>query len=152
MVAYKFTFDKSLCFQCGVCADLCPVNALDYTRARHKNLEDSPGFTNERAEDMTEYPVQVNKCIGCMICPTECPVSCITISQVEAEPEYLPIQGPMKLEEAKDTDFGLMNYTKVRPSKIKTKDVWGKQYVYRPLRRKSATQTLDEKDIIQTQT
>ncbi len=150
-MAFEFTFDKTLCFQCGVCADLCPVNALDYTRARHKNLEDSPGYTNERAEDMTEYPVQVNRCIGCMICPTECPVACITIKQADKEPQYLPVQGPMKTEEATESDFGLSQYTKVRPTKNKTKEPWGKQYIYRPLRRKSATQTLDESDIIATQ-
>ncbi len=137
---FKFNFDNTLCIQCGICGDVCPVNALDFTRPRHKNVEDEKSDADV-AVDMTEYPIQVNKCIGCMICPEECPVSCITIEGVEKEPGYAPVQGPMYTEEATKDTFQLSKYTKVRPTRIKVKDAWGKEYVYIPRRRKSTTQT-----------
>ena len=88
---YKFTFDKDICIQCGICGDTCPVNALDFTRPGHKNVE-SEKNSFSATPDMTEYPIQVNRCIGCMICPEECPVSCITILQAEKEPKYAQIK------------------------------------------------------------
>ncbi|MHB1830583.1 MAG: 4Fe-4S binding protein [Candidatus Micrarchaeaceae archaeon] len=143
---FKYTFDNSLCIQCGICGDVCPVNALDFTRARHKNVEDEMGKANIDV-DMTEYPIQVDKCIGCMICPEECPVSCITILKEDKEPEYAPRQGPMVTEEPAADEFSLSKYTKLRPTRIKVRDPWGKIYIYRPHRRKSVTGTWDEEDM-----
>lgn len=143
---YKFTFDDNVCIQCGMCGDVCPVNALDFTRPRHKNVEDTR-YSDDVTTDMTEYPIQVNRCIGCMICPEECPVSCITIEKADQEPRYARPQGPMLTEEpAKDT-FELSKYTKIRPTKVKVKDPWGHEYVYIPKRRKSQSETLDEQDM-----
>ncbi len=138
---FKFVFDDTLCIQCGMCGDVCPVNALDFTRPRHKNVEDTKKEADARIEDMTEYPIQVNKCIGCMICPEECPVSCISIIKADKEPKYYPMQGPMLTEEPTKDTFELSRYTKVRPTKVKVKDAWGHEYTYIPKRRKSATQT-----------
>ena len=137
---YKYTFDNKVCIQCGVCGDVCPVNALDFTRARHKNLEDS-SESKDNKEDMTEFPIQVDKCIGCMICPEECPVSCIRILKTDNEPLYAERQGPMLTEEPVKDEFSLSKYTKLRPTRIKTKDPWGKVYIYTPRRRKSQTGT-----------
>lgn len=137
---FKFTFDSSTCIQCGICGDACPVNALDFTRPRHAHIEDTKSETDE-TEFMTEYPMQVSKCTGCMICPNECPVSCISIVKTDKEPKYEPTQGPMlDIEPTKD-EFALSKYTHVRPTRIKVRDPWGHEYVYRPLRRKSKTQT-----------
>lgn len=144
---YKFTFDDSICIQCGICGDVCPVNTLDFTRPRHKNVEDFEA-TRDNVEDMTEYPIQVAKCIGCMICPEECPVSCITIQQAEKEPEYASKQGPMLTEEPTKDTFELSRYTKLRPTKAKVKDPWGRAYIYIPKRRKSQTGTWNEKDML----
>lgn len=98
---------------------------------------------------MTEYPVQVNKCIGCLICQEECPVSCITIIEVDEEPQYYPQQGPEDIKEPEAGAFGLSEYTKVRPTKFKSKDPWGREYVYRSKQRKSTTETwigMDEEE------
>ncbi len=143
---FKFTFDNSVCIQCGVCGDVCPVNTLDFTRARHKNVEDSLADA-DIATDMTEYPIQVSKCIGCMICPEECPVSCITIEKADTEPQYAALQGPMLTEEPSKDEIRLSKYTKLRPHRVKVKDPWGKVYIYRPHRRKSVTQTWDTKEM-----
>ncbi len=143
---YKFTFDKDICIQCGVCGDVCPVNTLDFVRPRHRNVESQRGSESVTL-DMTEYPIQVSKCIGCMICPEECPVSCITILQADKEPKYAARQGPMLTEEPAKDEFALSKFTKLRPTKVKVKDPWGNEYVYRPHRRKSMTQTMDEPDM-----
>lgn len=128
-----------------MCGDVCPVNTLDFTRPIHKNVEDDRE-TSDDAEDMTEYPIQVNKCIGCLICQEECPVSCITILKVDSEPKYFPAQGPKVTEEPTKDTFELSKYTKLRPTKVKVKDPWGHEYIYRPKRRKSATETWEGMD------
>lgn len=137
---FKFSFDKEVCIQCGICGDVCPVNTIDFTRPRHRNPEDI-----ENAEGniihMTEFPLQVSRCIGCMICQEECPVSCITILKEDKEPQYQQIQGPILSEEPTKDTFELSKYTQVRPTRVKTKDPWGHEYIYRPKRRKSTTGT-----------
>ena len=125
---------------------MCPVNTLDFTRPRHGLVEDEVG-KKSMTLDMTEYPIQVAKCIGCNICQEECPVSCITILQSDKEPRYEPKQGPMYIEEPTKDTFELSKYTKVRPTRAKVKDPWGHLYTYIPKRRKSQTETLEEQDM-----
>ncbi|MDE1851116.1 MAG: 4Fe-4S dicluster domain-containing protein [Candidatus Micrarchaeota archaeon] len=144
---YAFTFDDSICIQCGICADVCPVNTLDFTRPRHAHVEDTKESV-DLTTDMTEYPIQVDKCIGCMICPEECPVSCITITSADKEPKYAARQGPMLTEEPAKDEFSLSKYTKVRPTRVKSKDPWGHEYIYIPKRRKSRASTWNEKDML----
>ncbi len=144
---YQFTFDNTICIQCGVCGDVCPVNTLDFTRPMHKNVEDTATDHDEAVVDMTEYPIQVARCIGCNICQEECPVSCITIIDVQKEPAYAPIQGPLTREEPIQDEFALSKYTKLRPSKVKVRDPWGREYIYTPKRRKGSTETWTEKDM-----
>lgn len=139
-MAFKFSFDKEVCIQCGICGDVCPVNTLDFTRPRHKNPEDNSKEYMD-VTHMTEFPIQVNKCIGCLICQEECPVSCITILKADAEPKYAKIQGRMLTEEPTKDTFELSKYTRVRPTKVKTRDPWGKEYIYVPKRRKGTTET-----------
>jgi ferredoxin len=137
---FKFSFDNQVCIQCGICGDVCPVNTLDFTRPRHKNPEDTER-TNMDLLHMTEFPIQVNKCIGCLICQEECPVSCITILKADTEPKYAKIQGPMLTEEPTKDTFELSKHTRVRPTRVKTRDPWGKEYIYTPKRRKGTTGT-----------
>ena len=142
---FKYTFDAETCIQCGICGDVCPVNALDFTRPKHTHIEDKQN-SSDTVNYMTEYPIQVSKCTGCMICPNECPVSCITIVKTDREPKYEPKQGPMLDQEPTKDEFSLSKYTKSRPYKIKVKDPWGHEYIYRPLRRKSTTQTWENEE------
>ncbi len=125
---------------------MCPVNTLDFTRPRHANPEDDKSEEPLQLS-MTEYPIQVAKCIGCMICQEECPVSCITIEKADKEPKYATRQGPMLTEEPAKDEFSLSKYTKVRPTKVKTKDPWGHEYTYIPKRRKGNAKTWNEKDM-----
>lgn len=142
---FKFSFDDKICVQCGICGDSCAIDSLDFTRPLHANIEDTKTDTND-ARFMTEYPMQISKCTGCMICQNECPVACITILETTKEPAYKPAQGPMLEQRPAEGEFQLSRYTHVRPYGIKTKDPWGKEYFYRPLRRKSRTHTWENSE------
>ena len=56
-MGYRITVDQSNCINCGVCMDVCPVQALDMTRPERPGVEagGGPGFPFNW---MMEYPVQ----------------------------------------------------------------------------------------------
>lgn len=83
-MAYRISVDRSGCFNCGACMDLCPVHALDMTRSTGPGLEAGPGGPNGTPW-MMEYPVQVGTCIGCEICVRECPVQVLSL---RVDPEW----------------------------------------------------------------
>jgi ferredoxin len=101
---FAVTIDPTICFNCGVCMDVCPIRTLDMTRP------DAPGpeatfFRNSAPTPpypwMMAAPVQVSHCNGCTICVRECPVQAITIAASATEPVLAPRQGPI-LTEPKD--------------------------------------------------
>lgn len=99
-MAYRFLVDRTGCLNCGACMDVCPVQALDMTRNAVSPVEAGfdafPRSAPIGAKPwMMEFPVQVDECIGCQICATECPTAVITI-EASAEPAaYAPAQGPI---------------------------------------------------------
>ena len=92
-MGYRIDIDHPNCINCGICMDVCPVQALDMTR---------PGVPGPEAVGgmgplawMMEHPIQVGECVGCSICIRECPVNVMTLStQVEAT-ALAPRQGPI---------------------------------------------------------
>jgi NADPH-dependent glutamate synthase beta subunit-like oxidoreductase/NAD-dependent dihydropyrimidine dehydrogenase PreA subunit len=96
-VAYRFQVDRSNCLNCGVCMDVCPVQALDMTRTVTPTIESGV----ERASDaggkpwMMEFPVQSGECIGCQLCAIECPTAVIDIVGVAGRVELAGVQGPI---------------------------------------------------------
>ncbi len=106
-----------------------------------------PPGRHAAVEDIAGYPIRVNKCIGCLICQEECQVPCIAILKADREPRYMPKQGPMRVEEPTKDTFELSKYTKVRPTRVKTKEPWSHEYAYIPKRRKPQTEALDEPDM-----
>ncbi len=98
-MGYRITIDQANCINCGICMDVCPVQALDMTRPTRPGVELSGG-SGSPLPWMMEYPVQVGECIGCSMCVSECPVSVVHLSS-QAEPTHLaPRQGPAALAEA----------------------------------------------------
>ncbi len=72
------------CINCGVCMDVCPVQALDMSRPAGPGVEFG-GAAGVPFDWMMEHPVQVGECIGCSICIRECPVVVMTLDSVEGE-------------------------------------------------------------------
>jgi len=57
------------CTGCGVCADVCPDEAIKITRAM-------------------AYPEPVpGKCRGCLTCISECPFDAIEVSEIQSAQE-----------------------------------------------------------------
>ena len=92
-MGYRITIDRGNCINCGVCMDVCPVQALDMTRPRAGGIE--TGGVGRPFDWMMEYPVQVGECIGCNMCIRECPVVVMTLDSVAGPTPLEPRQGPL---------------------------------------------------------
>ena len=92
-MGYRITIDRGNCINCGVCMDVCPVQALDMSRPQRGGTE--TGGVGRPFDWMMEYPVQVGECIGCNMCIRECPVVVMTLDSVAGPTPILPRQGPL---------------------------------------------------------
>ena len=79
-MGYRIDIDDGHCINCGICMDVCPVEALDMTRPLAAGIEAGP--TGGPLSWMMERPVQVGECIGCGICVRECPVVVMSLATV----------------------------------------------------------------------
>jgi NADH-quinone oxidoreductase subunit F len=93
-MGYRIAIDRGNCINCGVCMDVCPVQALDMSRPGHAGVEAGGGFGLPLTW-MMEYPVQVGECIGCSMCVRECPVDVMTLDSVAGATPLAPRQGPI---------------------------------------------------------
>jgi NADPH-dependent glutamate synthase beta subunit-like oxidoreductase/NAD-dependent dihydropyrimidine dehydrogenase PreA subunit len=92
-MGYRISIDHDNCFNCGVCMDVCPVQALDMSRPERPGIESGPG--GSPFNWMMEHPVQVGECIGCSICIRECPVVVMTLDSVPGATPLAPLPGPV---------------------------------------------------------
>ncbi len=93
-MGYRITIDQRGCFNCGVCMDVCPVQALDMSRPTNGGPE-TGSRDGAPLRWMMEFPTQVGECIGCGICVRECPVVVVTLDSVPGETPLVPRQGPI---------------------------------------------------------
>ncbi len=93
-MGYRITIATGGCINCGVCMDVCPVQALDMTRPDHGGIEAGPSGALP-LRWMMEYPTQVGECIGCGICVRECPVQVVMLDAVAGLAPLAPRQGPL---------------------------------------------------------
>jgi len=98
-MGYRITIDNGGCINCGICMDVCPVQALDMTRPTRAGVEFSGG-PGSPLRWMMEYPVQTGECIGCTMCVNECPVSVVHLDTVAGTTPVAPSQGPITMAEA----------------------------------------------------
>src|SRR5690348_7265110 len=93
VMGYRIDIDHGNCINCGVCMDVCPVQALDMSRPDHPGIEAGP--LDGPLPWTMEHPVQVGECIGCTICVRECPVDVMTLATVEGPTPLAARQGPI---------------------------------------------------------
>jgi NADPH-dependent glutamate synthase beta subunit-like oxidoreductase/Pyruvate/2-oxoacid:ferredoxin oxidoreductase delta subunit len=100
-MGYRIDIDHGGCINCGICMDVCPVEALDMTRPIGPGIETGQGSSAPLPWTM-EHPVQVGECIGCSICVRECPVSVMTLAEEPGDTALAPRQGPIHRPPADD--------------------------------------------------
>jgi len=66
-MGYRVDIDQAGCINCGICMDVCPVEALDMSRPERPGIETGHGRALPMPWTM-ERPVQVGECIGCEVC------------------------------------------------------------------------------------
>ena len=89
-MGYRVDIDRNGCINCGICMDVCPVEALDMTRPQGDGIDGLPAIPW-----LMEDPIQVGECVGCEICADQCPVHVITIAQMPRPTPLAPRQGPV---------------------------------------------------------
>jgi NADPH-dependent glutamate synthase beta subunit-like oxidoreductase/Pyruvate/2-oxoacid:ferredoxin oxidoreductase delta subunit len=102
-MGYRIEIDQRGCITCGVCMDVCPVEALDMTRPTAPGVETGPG-PGSPLPWMMERPLQVGECIGCGICIRECPPDVMTLIAAEGVVPLAARQGPIERPEAPAAD------------------------------------------------
>ena len=93
-MGYRIDIDHGGCINCGICMDVCPVEALDMSRPERPGIETGQGFARVLPWTM-EHPVQVGECIGCSICVEQCPVTVMTLATQAGPTDLAPRQGPI---------------------------------------------------------
>ena len=93
-MGYRIQIENGNCLNCGVCMDVCPVQALDMSRPQRPGVEGA-GVYGKPFDWMMEYPVQVGECVGCGICVRECPTHVVMLDSVEGATPLAARQGPI---------------------------------------------------------
>lgn len=93
-MGYRIDIDSTNCINCGICMDVCPVEALDMSRPLSPGVEAGPG--DGPIPWLMEHPIQVGECVGCSICVRECPVSVMTLTTVTGPTPLAARQGPIQ--------------------------------------------------------
>src|ERR1035437_4666213 len=93
-MGYRIQIENSGCLNCGVCMDVCPVQALDMTRPQRPGVEGA-GVFGAPFDWMMEFPIQVGECIGCGICVRECPTHVVLLDGVPNATPLAARQGPI---------------------------------------------------------
>ncbi len=124
-MGYLIEIDRGNCINCGVCMDVCPVQALDMTRPEVAGVEAGP--TGGPLPWQMEYPAQVGECIGCSICIRECPVEVMSLATVPGPTPLAPRQGRINRPEPSDGWIPLSAVTResLKPTKVSPFDQFG---------------------------
>lgn len=117
-MGYRIDINHDGCMTCGICMDVCPVEALDMSRPQQPGIETGP-VGGRPIATMMEHPLQVGECIGCGICIRECPPAVMTLATA-AEVPLAPRQGPIERpERGVSIDDGWMPLSAVTKEALK---------------------------------
>ncbi len=124
-MGYRIQVDLENCINCGVCMDVCPVEALDMTRPERSGVEAGPN--GRPLLGMMEYPIQVGECIGCSICIRECPVVVMTLDEVDGPTPLAARQGRIERPQPSAGWIPLSAVTReaLKPTKVSPFDQFG---------------------------
>jgi NADPH-dependent glutamate synthase beta subunit-like oxidoreductase/NAD-dependent dihydropyrimidine dehydrogenase PreA subunit len=126
-LGYQFQIDRSNCLNCGICMDVCPVQALDMTRTQTATIESGVDLAGNGAGKpwMMEFPVQSRECIGCQLCAVECPTAVITVVAIDGVPALVARQGPISHGPESDDGFVPLSAYTTESLKETHTDPWG---------------------------
>jgi NADH-quinone oxidoreductase subunit F len=142
-MAYRFHVDRSNCINCGVCMDVCPVQALDMTRTLSPSIESGVGGSPTRDQQpwMMEFPIQSGECIGCELCAVECPTAVIKIAAIDGPAELAAAQGPIRHGPESETGWAALTEYTTESLREQHTDPWGDLAGWRAARRQESWQT-----------
>lgn len=138
-MGYRIEIDQSNCINCGICMDVCPVEALDMSRPIRPGIESGQGH-DAPFPWMMEHPTQVGECIGCSICIRECPVVVMTLHEEAGVVPLAVAQGPVNRP---DEASGWRPLSEVTTESLKRTHVspWGDLFDWRTSQRPEGWQT-----------
>lgn len=123
-MGYRIDIDHGGCINCGICMDVCPVEALDMSRPLEPGIETGQGPARALPWTM-EHPVQVGECIGCSVCVRECPVSVITLASQSAPTVLAERQGPVHRPEPEPAGWVPLSAVTLEALKPAHPSPWG---------------------------
>ena len=133
-MGYRIDIDHANCITCGICMDVCPVEALDMRRPDHPGVETGPAAGGRPLSTTMERPIQVGECIGCSICIRECPPAVMTLAVQEEQPPLAPRQGPISRPAATSGWIPLSEVTREALKPIHDSP-WGPLFTWRTAER-----------------
>ncbi len=124
-MGYRIDVDQGGCINCGICMDVCPVEALDMSRPRRDGVEGGRPLPW-----MMEHPTQVGECVGCSVCVEECPTHVITLAVHSGPTPLAPRQGPIARPSHATAEGGWIPLSAVTREVLKPDHVspWGGTY------------------------
>ncbi len=123
-MGYRIDIDHGGCINCGICMDVCPVEALDMSRPLAPGIETGQGPARPMPWTM-EHPVQVGECIGCQICVRECPVGVVSLASQTGSTELAPRQGPVHRPPTNDAGWSALSSVTLESLKPSHPSPWG---------------------------
>ena len=132
-MGYRIDIDHGNCINCGVCMDVCPVEALDMSRPTGPGIETAGG--GGPLPWMMEHPVQVGECIGCSICIRECPPNVMTLAVMKEPTPLVARQGPVERPTADDGGWVPLSAVTREALKPVHDSPWGPLFVWRTAER-----------------
>lgn len=79
---YQLVWFKDNCIGCGICADMCPKEAIMYFPAEFKS--------SRRVSDRPRIDFEPDKCVLCGECVVSCPMNDALVMTVDGR-EFVPV-------------------------------------------------------------
>jgi NADPH-dependent glutamate synthase beta subunit-like oxidoreductase/NAD-dependent dihydropyrimidine dehydrogenase PreA subunit len=138
-MGYRIDIDHGGCINCGICMDVCPVEALDMSRPIGPGIETGQGLSAALPWTM-EHPVQVGECIGCGICIRECPVTVMTLVEEAGQTALAPRQGPVHRPPVDEPGWVALSSVTLESLKPSHPSPWGNLFTWTTAERPHAWQ------------